>query len=1322
MIRVVRLCLGFILLTFSLFAEDQAKDAGTIYLEGRKLAFGERCQIDMIRARELYRKAADLGDPRALAWKARSIYRGTRGFSKDETEARRILQEIEPQLRKMGLNKQPDALGSLCRTLSTIEPKTRGQEAFELAKKNTIDGKPSDWATMGRLFQDGIGVLKDEKEAVKWYTKSAEQGDAYGQSNLGACYFNGTGVAKDEKEAVKWYGKAADKGDGWSQNELGRCYANGIGVEKDFKKALEWYRKGAEQGDGSATGSVGWCYETGKGVAKDEKQALGWYLKAAEAKQAWSMGQLARMYEEGRGTDKNPTEAFRWWNQQAEAGDFWAPENVARCYANGIGTQKNPEEATKWYGKVRAKLEEETKKNEAWPWDNLGRFYFNGLGAQKDYAKALECYHKAADLKSGWSMEQIGWCYENGKGVAKDDKEALRWYLKAAEAGQTWSMGQCALFYENGQGTEKNPAKAFEFYSKAAEANYTWAQNALGNCYFNAHGVERDPAKAFSWYTKAAEQGSRNALENLGRCYAQGAGVEKNERVALEKNMQAAGKGSAWAQAETGRYFIEGIGTKKDKKIALQWFRKSAAQGNAYAQSWVGKAINEGWGQKADPEEAARWYRKSAEGGHAWSWAALGQHYKSTGKSTDIQEALRCFEKANWAGNSWGTRLLAECYAEGAGVRRDPDLAASLFERVIGTSEENSARWSLVDLHWGGVDRWAGGNLQRGLDHWLALHPNPTQRGAAIYQTAVRFIDRGRPNSVGAFMDLLETQQKADNQFFPPDQKVFRGVCRLMADRHVPQAWEKGIPSFLETYSDWMNTWVREPDGGKLDLNCGHLETKEKMPLNPGGSYAKWAGELWISHVQWLVRLLAEEESGWYNSFVRSLKADDRSVNLRWLEGGVTRQAESWKDVENLQAEKLSLRGVAGALLIARLNENSAPAESLIKRLNKIEAQKIEKKKGEIADKLGKKEKKGKSKINETDLHLIQQIRDLAEPGPMAAKWWREKGAVSFGFGMSSQALGGRSGISLVTMPQFSSLISPIHHGLFTLILRSRPDLVLSIGADCEPILVKPEYSQLGGGPALEFVYETLASQVPSSRKEALQALARWSRLQGNEVTAEQWEEAWILETRPRDGNEESSKKPLSPESFPEKPRIPEEFKETADKATALYNEKKFDESAAAYEQILVKYPQSIYALSNLGVVRFQQQKYPEAEKALREAIRVAPNDAFSHSVLGIAFYQQGNYDDAIKVLSRAVALDPNDAKTRNYLGISSSHKGLQEAAEQECTKAIELDEGYGDAHFNLAVIYATKTPPTKELAKRHYNRALKLGLPKDAELEKLLK
>jgi len=514
MIRWISCWLGFVVIALPLLAKDQAQDAGALYLEARKLALGEGCLVDMNRARALYRKAADLGDPRALAWKARNIYGGGHGFSKDEAEARRIFQEIEPRLREMGSKKEDDALGSLCRTLGTIDPKTRGPEAFELAQKNAIDGKASDWMTLARCFHQGIGVTKNEEEALKWYRKSAEQGEATGQRLLGWYYANGTGVTKDEKEAVKWY------------------------------------RKSAEQGEATGQRLLGWCYANGTGVTKDEKEALRWYHEAADLGEVWSMGQLARIYEEGRGTEKNPAEAFRWWNRQVEKGDFWAPENVARCHANGIGTLKSPEEAAKWYGKVRTRLEEETKKNEAWAWDNLGRFYFNGLGAEKDYAKALECYRKAAGLKSGWAMEQMGWCLEKGFGVRADDKEALSWYLKAAEAGQAWSMGQCATFYENGRGTEKNSLEAYRWYLKKAETGSgdRWADENLGRCHEYAIGTKKDEREALRWYKKAADAGSLWAGEQVGRLYEEGIGTGKNVKLAYEYYLPAVKAQRPWAQ------------------------------------------------------------------------------------------------------------------------------------------------------------------------------------------------------------------------------------------------------------------------------------------------------------------------------------------------------------------------------------------------------------------------------------------------------------------------------------------------------------------------------------------------------------------------------------------------------------------------------------------------------------------------------------------------------------------------------------------------------------------------------------------------------
>jgi TPR repeat protein len=47
----------------------------------------------------------------------------------------------------------------------------------------------------------------------------AEQGDVNAQNNLGFMYNTGKGVAQDYKEAVKWYTKAAEQGEGKNERD-----------------------------------------------------------------------------------------------------------------------------------------------------------------------------------------------------------------------------------------------------------------------------------------------------------------------------------------------------------------------------------------------------------------------------------------------------------------------------------------------------------------------------------------------------------------------------------------------------------------------------------------------------------------------------------------------------------------------------------------------------------------------------------------------------------------------------------------------------------------------------------------------------------------------------------------------------------------------------------------------------------------------------------------------------------------------------------------------------------------------------------------------
>ena len=192
-------------------------------------------------------------------------------------------------------------------------------------------------------------------------------------------------------------------------------------------------------------------------------------------------------------------------------------------------------------------------------------------------------------------------------------------------------------------------------------------------------------------------------------------------------------------------------------------------------------------------------------------------------------------------------------------------------------------------------------------------------------------------------------------------------------------------------------------------------------------------------------------------------------------------------------------------------------------------------------------------------------------------------------------------------------------------------------------------------------------------------------------------------------------------QEYASKPRLPDDMRDTAQQAADLFKMQRYDDASAKYQEIIEKYPDSLYAWSNLGVVRFQQGKLPEALKALQQAVKLSPTDAFSYSNLGIVYYQMNQYENAISALERALALDPTNAKSHNYLGCACSQKGWTEVAEKEFLKAIEIDDTFGDAHFNLALVYATEKPPSMEMARRHYKRALELGIGPDPRLEKLL-
>ena len=74
--------------------------------------------------------------------------------------------------------------------------RTTAKESFSILLNLDPTNYPAAATTLGYLYADGLGVEKNNTEAVKWYRKAAEQGYAGAQANLGVMYENGRGVKR----------------------------------------------------------------------------------------------------------------------------------------------------------------------------------------------------------------------------------------------------------------------------------------------------------------------------------------------------------------------------------------------------------------------------------------------------------------------------------------------------------------------------------------------------------------------------------------------------------------------------------------------------------------------------------------------------------------------------------------------------------------------------------------------------------------------------------------------------------------------------------------------------------------------------------------------------------------------------------------------------------------------------------------------------------------------------------------------------------------------------------------------------------------------
>jgi tetratricopeptide (TPR) repeat protein len=186
-------------------------------------------------------------------------------------------------------------------------------------------------------------------------------------------------------------------------------------------------------------------------------------------------------------------------------------------------------------------------------------------------------------------------------------------------------------------------------------------------------------------------------------------------------------------------------------------------------------------------------------------------------------------------------------------------------------------------------------------------------------------------------------------------------------------------------------------------------------------------------------------------------------------------------------------------------------------------------------------------------------------------------------------------------------------------------------------------------------------------------------------------------------------------------PKLPALVGSLVAEAERAFAARRYEEAEKKYYRALRFDGENAAVLAGLAAAQIKQDRLADAERNLNKALAADPKDAFSLSLLGILKIRADKYDAALDALSQSARLNPQNADTFQYLGVALAGKGLREPAVSAFRRALQLAPNNVDAHHNLAVVYAGQHPPSLELARWHYQKALQAGCPKDPGLERIL-
>jgi TPR repeat protein len=301
--------------TFELF--ERACDLGharACFESGRH--FGEGQSTDDDKAAAYYERACDLGAPAGCAAQVDMILADrVEGSVKGARAAFEMACEDRESL--------PACSRLAYALIEGVEVPRDAERGKKLLHRVCFEegSDPTACASLGQVYEEGLGGDRDRTEASKFYRWACSSGHIDSCMARGYLLLSDVGVRRDDHEALHMFQRACEGGVAKGCFEAGYILEEATFVTKDLARAAEFFDEGCQGGSARACAGLGRVRELGIDGSPDMAGAREAYEAAVALDNLESKRRLARLLWNGFGGKKDKKRAKQLSSDACQNGD-----------------------------------------------------------------------------------------------------------------------------------------------------------------------------------------------------------------------------------------------------------------------------------------------------------------------------------------------------------------------------------------------------------------------------------------------------------------------------------------------------------------------------------------------------------------------------------------------------------------------------------------------------------------------------------------------------------------------------------------------------------------------------------------------------------------------------------------------------------------------------------------------------------------------------------------------------------------------------------------------------------------------------------------